>query len=755
MAKVTIEELDAIVLEGGGATGAVYLGAIQAIEEKLKNLLFNGETTLATIKDEDLIDVTYNQKAIDDAKKNFAIMDIVNISDGTTKINKIAGSSAGAITALALALGFNSKQIKEITDYPFENFLKTVDVGKYRMINEKGEVCIGEDKKNIVGNNKPELYHFIIDKKQKVNGNILKSTKRNFLIHIILKVIISGFIDTIDDIFKLFGKDKNVSSKSGGTLFAQSDFNGNSTINYIFSCIKSLLSNPMDIINKTKTSAGNENSSKNRLTFFTTLFWTKGVVYLLRQIFGINLPKSGMRTNIDAVGSLLADGGMFSGFEVREYFFNMMLYASVNNTHFHRSYFEPDEKKELLKFTKDFDITKSRGGEKCNFSDIPSELKKKLEDLSIITFKELFCKLKVDITFCVTNFTTDEPTYFSKYWTPDFSVLEACGASMTIPPAIRPLFNESNVIEFKNKYNKYNKNGLFDFNQFKIDQLAIKRFLSEKDEFYIDTNTNLGFSNFIPSLRKTIKDIKEKNGYKGNNTYEVNDEIVVITYEMLIFHYNSTYKGLFIDGGYKCNIPYNILREGGISGAGSLKGIVALKLDSTFPDDLLKSLYESLEKVYKGKYNRNQTESLTFLLREQKHWTKKLIHLNFTSWIKKDKKKEEINQNLNEILNSNEKLIFKKEDLDNIFESVLKLHELNTKKNQTPWNSPKSIINTALEGYSYGSSAGQIKMLSDHEHLIPMYSFGVGTFDFDLTKISGLVKLSQMKAKEQVAEYFK
>lgn len=752
MSKVSIENLDSIVLEGGGATGAVYLGAIEAIEDKLKGLLFNGETTLATIRDVDLMDVTYNQTAIDNALEKFSIMDIITVSDSKPKIKKIAGSSAGAITALALALGFNSKQIGEITNYPFENFLKTVDVGKYRMINEKGKICIGEDKKNIVGNNKPKLYHFKIDKKQKVNGNILKSTKRNFLIHIVLKIIISGFIDTIDDILKLFGKDKNVSSKSGGTLFAQSDFNNNSTVSYTFSSVKSLLSNPINIVNKIKTSEGNQNSSKNRLTFFITLFWTKGIVYLFRQAFGINLPKMGMRTNIDAVGSLLADGGMFSGFEVREYFFNMMLYASVNNTHFHRSYFEPDEQKELLKFTKDFDITKSRGGENCDFSNISSELKKKLEGLSIISFKELFDKLNVDLTFCVTNFTTDEPTYFSKYWTPDFSVLEACGASMTIPPAIRPLYNESNVVKVKNNIVKYDKNGLFDFNQFKIDQLAIKIFLSKEYNINIDTNTSLSFSSYIPYLRRFLDENEE--GYLINDPIYIENIEIKLSYNLLCYHYNSTYKGLFIDGGYKCNIPYNILRKGGISSAGSLKGIVALKLDNTFPDDLLKSLYDSIDKVYKEKYNRNQTGSLTFLIREQKHWTKKLLHLNIISWTKKNKKKDETVQNLIKVFNIKEKLVLKNEDLDNIFESVLKLYQLNKKQNQTPWNSPKSIINTALEGYSYGSSAGQIKMLSDHEHLIPMYSFGVGTFDFDLTKISGIVKLSQMKAKEQVTEYF-
>lgn len=41
-----------------------------------------------------------------------------------------------------------------------------------------------------------------------------------------------------------------------------------------------------------------------------------------------------------------------------------------------------------------------------------------------------------------------------------------------------------------------------------------------------------------------------------------------------------------------------------------------------------------------------------------------------------------------------------------------------------------------------------------NDHLIPLYSYGVGTFDFDLKKVEPMAKLSQDKAEEHLKSYF-
>ena len=47
----------------------------------------------------------------------------------------------------------------------------------------------------------------------------------------------------------------------------------------------------------------------------------------------------------------------------------------------------------------------------------------------------------------------------------------------------------------------------------------------------------------------------------------------------------------------------------------------------------------------------------------------------------------------------------------------------------------KSILQTVMEGYYYGSEPGQIEQTSDHNYIIPLYDFGVGIYDFDMTKV--------------------
>lgn len=71
-----------------------------------------------------------------------------------------------------------------------------------------------------------------------------------------------------------------------------------------------------------------------------------------------------------------------------------------------------------------------------------------------------------------------------------------------------------------------------------------------------------------------------------------------------------------------------------------------------------------------------------------------------------------------------------------------------------PWRLPRSILQIAFSGYEYGAKRGQIRDISDHNNIIPLYDYGVGTYDFDLDKVRSLANLAQEKAKEDVKVYF-
>ena len=71
-----------------------------------------------------------------------------------------------------------------------------------------------------------------------------------------------------------------------------------------------------------------------------------------------------------------------------------------------------------------------------------------------------------------------------------------------------------------------------------------------------------------------------------------------------------------------------------------------------------------------------------------------------------------------------------------------------------PWSKTKSIIATAMEGFSYGAEQGQLKHISDNNFLIPLYDYGVGVYDFDFSKVEEKALLAQDKAKEAIENYF-
>jgi hypothetical protein len=72
-----------------------------------------------------------------------------------------------------------------------------------------------------------------------------------------------------------------------------------------------------------------------------------------------------------------------------------------------------------------------------------------------------------------------------------------------------------------------------------------------------------------------------------------------------------------------------------------------------------------------------------------------------------------------------------------------------------PWAAKKSILATAMEGYSYGTERGQIRDISDHNYIIPLYDFGVGVYDFDMSKIQPMIALAKQESEKHVNDFFK
>ncbi len=71
-----------------------------------------------------------------------------------------------------------------------------------------------------------------------------------------------------------------------------------------------------------------------------------------------------------------------------------------------------------------------------------------------------------------------------------------------------------------------------------------------------------------------------------------------------------------------------------------------------------------------------------------------------------------------------------------------------------PWAHPKSITGLASEGYAFGSEDGQIKHISDHNHILPLYDYGLDVYDFDMKKVQPIADLAKMMARVDVLKYF-
>lgn len=528
-------------------------------------------------------------------------------------------------------------------------------------------------------------------------------------------------------------------------------------------------------------------------------------------IFKILIPtkiKLPFKIKEDSLMALLSDRGMFSGFAAREFFMDVVIYAATRRTAFHRGFVKllsetnlydlekffgkdvrittTDRKNpasKLLKYEALFLISDKERRKKSGIGE-DMEIQNILNLLSNLTFKQFYQITNVNFGLTVSNFTTGLPLYFGHEWTPDFRVMEAVGASMSIPPAIRPLYNESDVVKTTNgdipkfvstvqESKRFVKDdGTFEVKDYHFFEYIVKKALAQemwKSGIYIDVNNVLDLNSFLPILKdlvlgkiSTVTGVFEAADREKTTTllHPINGQIYIVDYALYKFFYNAAFKGLLIDGGYHNNIPYNFFREKG--DPSKLDGVLAIKLDGTFPAPLMDKVYNSVKKFVDTERQMERKNLDMYVPKEEeqmnmleKDWLKiraevEIIFINelaedvFKLILEKDKKER---KKLNKQVQRNNAVIERlvDESIEHYKKSMM----------SKPWKQAKSILSLAFEGYVYGSEMGQNKTIGDHKHIIPLYSYGIDTYDLMMDKIKPLVELSQAKAEEKIREYFK
>lgn len=720
MSDFDIDDLKYLALEGGGAKGAVYVGAIEALEE------------------------LYGVKEV-----NGSILDAKEKDGKTTKIKGIAGTSAGSITAFALALGLSSAQFKEVLKYDFKkNFLSEEDDGKYRMVGSdektgKFKLYIGEDDDGKLGGDR-DTFKYKFNEYADVTNNYISFTLRSTVILLIVNVIFDGILKQFNSLLKLLNF-KGID----GMLDKWIDKN----------LLYKLKGENLKFLNSMEAA---KTAGK------PAIYWL--VLRVLNYLF--RKPLHGICLTYSKIGNLFCDGGMFSGVRVREFFYDLVIYAATRKTHFQKCLVKYYKSKgitvseESLNKLSDFIIGKRS---KTKFDNSP-EAKKVLSLLQHdLTFKFLNELIGIDFGLCVTNFTTNSSLYFSHKHTPDYPVLEALSASMNIPGVFKPLYSEANVyvpkgyneknIKVKvkekikegkkekvteNQLSLFKKNGDFDNKLYDILQSAVKKYLStysyETYNIRISTNTELNEDGLLSVLRDVITD----NSYNSKDV-KIDRYEVTITKELLYFFYNTAYKGLLVDGGATNNIPFNYFRFGE---KGILKNVLALKLDNEFPNEIYDSINPEVIRYIK---ENDRIDSL--FINETVDAYYQISSESDVDYLRK-RNDGLINNKLKAILQRHTNYMIKNitpGSYERLRENLVNRYE--DSKGFTPWNKPKGIFGV-VGTLQYGSEQGQINFYSDHENIIPLYTYGITTMDFDLDKLKSLVEISQIKSREAVKEYF-
>lgn len=383
-----IKDVKYLALEGGGGKGVTYLGAVAALEE-LKVLPINIRSNQMKIDAE--------TKSIDKKKTTFN-----RHYFGQNQIEGISGSSAGAITALCLAMGMNLEELTKVLKTKVTYWNKNISVFD-SFFDFNTYTCF--KKSDIDG----------------VKGILPKKT--NYYVRCVNMNSRGSYHKKI-----FYGPDKPL---IGGIK------------QFFTGWLKGL----------GKTFAGAERKSNPILN----AMWGFPTVFDYLSVFQGNDLKFDLHLK-----GLLHGGGLFPGFNARRFIRKLIKDNLIDNPEIkdrikvynekiwikdkgNRRQSSPNEKN---RFYNKIDID--------NWGDPENH----------ITFEQFYFLTGVDLVLTGTNITNGIPLYFSKERTPDFPVADAVAISMNLPIIFTPIWNEGPVyIDYEQFYKKLARKGMKSINK--------------------------------------------------------------------------------------------------------------------------------------------------------------------------------------------------------------------------------------------------------------------------------------------------
>jgi len=781
---VKFSDLQYIAFEGGGGKGAVYKGAIVALEKLCDKAWRDG--TLLKMQGGELIKPPISEvpeppdivkTRLEQTAAATAILDYYEVDHENLKIKGISGASAGAIIAFPLALGLTSGDIEEIlSKYPFSEELlpnHKLNVGRYRMVgmgkDGTARVLSAEDHWRKLGEDRLVPYLPNLSDTDFVGDNSLKDKVRRIIISTGLSIIFTGLKDNwppvqrlIDAIIKFIAQ-----LEDRWTTWLKTK------IQQIWQKV-----------------TGNSNVSK-LLTMAEPILWNKALKLLLK-IPGLDRLPTGEKNQlkllhvfpldnaVSAVGNAVWDRGVYGAFAVRDFFFKIVLKSLSKDTHFRRGLIENTDLLASINVTQEnLDHLAISFDSRYNVSVAESDTQSRTTLVNLrglldkLTFRQFHQITDLNLSICATNLTSNQPLYFSHYFTPDFPVLEAVGASMSFPFVFKPVYNEANVLlvdeTAADQQGNSTKARMFlnpsDFVKFEVHQegryfaetfsmrdynkhlAVLLNYIKTAGDLKISVNANLSFRSFLPYLRKLIETDSFKlftvvdHVHDKSETYDAG-YIKALCY----FYYNSAFKGLLIDGGVTNNLPISIftlaIDEAASKTVQSLdikKTVLGLKLDNSFPDIIKDEAFKLLKADKSGK-----------TLKRLSNWQDTLAHYTFAQRIFNNltiRKAFERNQEFTSL--GREAWIKVSKELVSEYKD--------SKSGFTPWNKQVNAFSGLLNALQFGMDQGQIENIEDNENIIPLYCFGLDTLNFDITSkdMKPLVEMAVKEADRVVTAYFR
>jgi predicted acylesterase/phospholipase RssA len=803
------EDLKFLTFEGGGAKGAVYEGAIIALQEKFNQAWHQGK--LKKFQNGQFVDAPPTDgsppdqfmAAIQEQEAlETSLLDYYEIDDSGRKLHGISGASAGAITAFPLALGLAADDIHDIVHaYPFSEELlpsHNLNEGKYRMVGmiqdqgtkiSRAAIFSAEDHFKKLGEDQIEPYIFSVTDHSFKESSQWKGWIREKIISAGISIILTGLKDNWPIVSRILASIVQVLDRYNPFPRWSAWLKANAT-RPIFT----------KLLCTSWVSEG--------LADVTSKPWNLIIGQLLKIKFLDRLPTGNKfqfkffkllpaDNAIPAIGNVLWDRGMYSAFEVREFFFKILLKALSKDTCFKRGFAGRDDLLESLGLTTDkLDAFRISFDDKyqATVNNDDEDSQHVLDCLTFLpeklTFREFYAISGVELAICVTNATTNQPLYFSRYFTPDFPVLEAVGASMSFPIAFKPIYSEASVLlaetliggdsdttylewlcpEFvtqdQHKTTKYVLRNLlsrkdvaqanyvmkekFDLPNYNKNLGIILEYIKKIENLEMSTNGNLSFRSFLPYLRRIIaeEDFEEfsftdyvmEEGVleQKSNSYDA-EEMKALCY----FYYNSAFKGLLFDGGVTNNLPASVFTFNTTTGAteqtlANSGNVLGLKVDNSFPQDIRNQIFALLDADKSGKTIQRLT-----------NWQDDLAYYTFIRWAFRFRRLRQAFERNQAAASLTQKAWVKisKELLSDYVKS---------KAGFTPWNQQINAISGLINSLQFGMDQGQIQDIRDNENIIPLYTFGLDTFDFDLTPddMGKIVAMAVEEAQNVVTTYF-